>query len=198
MFDRWFWDPVNRLKLSNDFLPAAPPATFACSKCHRLQSFGGCDKNEWNQLIFHLSGGMLYGKEVPKPAGYRSQRKRTRVRQLNRPAPRRQMVLRRLLNGWSINRIARDMQVTPTCIRFQIKHLCAQENVKNRHELAKKLRAPVMPPLNQTERARLRYCLRITGPARRIHPPSNKACRRASNGPAIFVSQCSRRLVSDL
>ena len=134
MFDRWFSDPVILRKLSEDYLPAAPPATFACSKCHRLQSFGGCDKNEWNQLIFHLSGGMLYGKEVPKPAGYRSQRKRTRVRQLNRPAPRRQMVLRRLLNGWSINRIARDMQVTPTCIRFQIKHLCAQENVQNRHE----------------------------------------------------------------
>ena len=133
-----------------------PLPTFACFRCHRIRSDTRIGNAIWNQIVTHLTAGLLFGHEVTKPDWYSPTRLNTRTRQLNRPAPRRQMVLRRLLNGWSINRIARDMHVTPTCIRIQIHHLCAQENVKNRHELARKLRAPVMPPLNQIERARLR------------------------------------------
>jgi DNA-binding NarL/FixJ family response regulator len=57
------------------------------------------------------------------------------------------------MNGWSARRIARDLEVTPGAIYHQIRILCEQENVADRHELAAKLGASVSPPLNQIERA---------------------------------------------
>jgi DNA-binding NarL/FixJ family response regulator len=156
LFDCDFTDPSIQLKLTDADLPNSPPPTFACSKCHRIRWFTGYDKNDWTYLIFQLTAGLLFGHEVQKPSWFIPQRKNTRSRHLHRPAPRRQMVLRRLLNGWSKNRIAKDLQVAPGCIHIHITHLCAQENVKNRHELAAKLRASTPPPLNQIELARLR------------------------------------------
>jgi DNA-binding NarL/FixJ family response regulator len=136
-------------------LPPIPPPTFACCNCHRVRFVSFCDRNGWNQLIAQLTAGLLFGHEVPPPPSFKldQQRKRRRIRQLTRSAPRRQQVLRRLLIGWSIRRIARDMQVSIRAILNHVRILCLEEDVPDRHALAAKLNAAESPPLNQDERA---------------------------------------------
>jgi DNA-binding NarL/FixJ family response regulator len=151
--------------------------TFACYKCHRVRFISPIDRNFWNTLITYLSRGLLYGRDVPRPAEFRPEttinratdgagpcrsgadevrehlRKRPYRPQTNRPAPRRAMVLRRILNGWSPRKIARDMQISLRAVLNHIHTLCAHEQVNDRHALAKKLNSPHPQPLNQVDRA---------------------------------------------
>jgi len=55
---------------------AAPLPAFACVKCHKVRYFSRVDRNSWNQLVTHLSAGLLYGHEVEKPAWLTPDRKR--------------------------------------------------------------------------------------------------------------------------
>jgi DNA-binding NarL/FixJ family response regulator len=135
-----------------DALPTPPPM-FACYKCHRVRFTGRADRNDWNHIIAYLTGGLLYGREVTKPAWYTPDRKRPYRPQLHRPAPRRGQVLRRLMNGWSIRKIAADLQIGIRAVHNHIRILCAHERVPNRHMLARKFRSKHRQPLNQDERA---------------------------------------------
>jgi DNA-binding NarL/FixJ family response regulator len=112
--------------------------------------------NFWNQLISCLTGGMLYGREVQKPPSFQPHRQRTRIRQLNRAAPRRRQVLTRILNGWSVQQICRDLQMNYHVVHNHISHLCREEDVPDRHALVAKLGGSKSPPFNQIERAGIR------------------------------------------
>src|SRR5687767_2560939 len=50
-----------------DWLPE-PLWGFACCTCHDVLNFSRVNADAWNHLICHLSGGLLYGHEVAKPA----------------------------------------------------------------------------------------------------------------------------------
>jgi DNA-binding CsgD family transcriptional regulator len=131
-------------------------ATFACGDCHRILSFSNTNQSGWNTLVSHLSAALLFGHEVQPPPSFKigHDRKRTRIRRLGaRPPTKRQAVLRRLLNGWSNARIARDLGISIWALDNHIRILCRQEDVPDRHALAAKLGASVSPPLNQEERA---------------------------------------------
>jgi DNA-binding NarL/FixJ family response regulator len=153
MFDRWFIDPAQRLKLGELNLPEPPLPTFACRKCHNVQYISTTDRHGWNQIITYLSAGLLYGCEVPKPASFTPERKRTRIRQLHRQAPMRRKVLTRLANGWSNFQIAKDLQISRKAVNQHIYIICKEEDVPDRHALADKLNFAVSPPLNYIERA---------------------------------------------
>src|SRR5688572_15321670 len=124
LFDSWFTDPVIQLKLCDADLVEAPPATFACMACHGIYHFSPVARGSWNMLISYLTGGMLYGCEVEKPASYVPERKRTRTRQLNREAPVRRKVLTRLRNGWSNFQIARDLGISMGSVRGHVARIC--------------------------------------------------------------------------
>jgi DNA-binding NarL/FixJ family response regulator len=153
----WELQLERRRRWEADAMPR-PAGTFACKRCHRVRSFYETDGSGWNVLIAHLTAGLLYGCEVRPPRWYRigQGRKMRRVRQMTREAPRRQMVLRRLLNGWSVKRIARDMEISLRTVHQHIDALCRQEDVADRHALAAKLGAKCSPPLNNWERAGVR------------------------------------------
>jgi DNA-binding CsgD family transcriptional regulator len=153
MFDRWFIDPAQRLKLGELNLPEPPLPTFACRKCHNVQYISTTDRHGWNQIITYLSAGLLYGQEVPIPASFTPERKRTRIRQLHRQAPMRRKVLTRLANGWSNFQIAKDLQISRKAVNQHIYIICKEEDVPDRHALADKLNFAVSPPLNYIERA---------------------------------------------
>ena len=53
-----------------------PLPTFACNDCHRVQRFTRIGTRGWNKMIGHVSGGLLYGAEVPRPAWLTHDRKR--------------------------------------------------------------------------------------------------------------------------
>jgi hypothetical protein len=153
LFDSWFTDPVLQLKLCDADLPQPPPPTFACMRCHGITYFSSIKHDAWNQVITYLTAGMLYGREVQKPASFVPERKRTRIRQLNREAPVREKVLTRLRNGWSDFQIAREMGKTINAVRCAVRLICMQERVPDRHALAKKLHFAASPPPNVFQRA---------------------------------------------
>src|SRR5438128_2377704 len=148
-----FPDPVLRKKLCDADLPEPPPPVFACKLCHRVQYLSTTDHHGWNQLISYLSAGLLYGQEVPKPAAFVPERKKTLIRHLHREAPVRRKVLTRLANGWSNFQIAKDLQMSRKAVNQHIYTICNEENVPDRHALAEKLQFPVSPPPNYIERA---------------------------------------------
>ena len=51
----------------------------ACHRCHRIAYFSLFSRNGWNQFVLHISGGVLGGKDVAKPAGLKAVRKRRYV-----------------------------------------------------------------------------------------------------------------------
>ncbi|HEV8291579.1 MAG TPA: hypothetical protein VGP94_06630, partial [Tepidisphaeraceae bacterium] len=109
LFDSWFTDPVIQLRLSDADLAATPAACFACCRCHGVNWDSSIHPGFWNEVIGYLSGGMLYGREVEKPAGFVGRRKRTRVRQLDRSAPKMREVMERFSKGWSDFEIAMEL-----------------------------------------------------------------------------------------
>jgi DNA-binding NarL/FixJ family response regulator len=141
--------------LQKDLPPPNIP-TFACHTCHRVRHLSRIDRNTWNSLIAYLTAGLLYGREVPKPRWFHPTRKIAYHPQPTRQAPRRQQVLRRILNGWSIQQIARDLHTGIRAVHNHLRALCKQENVKDRHALTKKLNAPHPQPQNQYDRTKAR------------------------------------------
>ena len=152
LFDSWFTDPVIQLKLCDADLQEPPPPTFACMRCHRITYFSSTKHDAWNQVITYLSAGMLYGHEVPKPQWYRKERKRARSRQIFRAAPKREAILRRLSNGWTLQHIASDMLISLPSVYVSVSQILRQEQVKNRRELAAKLFWNHEQPLNNFEK----------------------------------------------
>jgi DNA-binding CsgD family transcriptional regulator len=94
---------------------------------------------QWNKFISYVTGGLLYGHEVPRPEWLGEVRKRAYRPQVNRGAPRREEVMRRVLAGESIEEIGWGMGITPQAVRYQLHVICKQEGVAGRRELARKL-----------------------------------------------------------
>jgi hypothetical protein len=117
----------------------ARPRRFACGTCHRIRYVSAAEPSAWNHFVTYLSGEMLYGSEVDKPAGLFGGRKRAYRPQTSRPAPRREHVMRRLREGWSIKAIAAELGVGVAAVHNHVKVLCTQEGVRGREQLAGKL-----------------------------------------------------------
>ena len=50
--------------------------SFACDHCWGVKHFSLSDHRGWNEFGTHLSGGLLFGREVARPAWVRYHRKR--------------------------------------------------------------------------------------------------------------------------
>jgi DNA-binding NarL/FixJ family response regulator len=131
-----------------------PPGTFACRECHRVRNTSRVSVEGWNQVVSHLTRGMLYGHEVERPQWYERQRKNARFRKLGRVAARREAVFVRLMNGWTYEQIARDLMMSIHNVTENVRVICKQEAVKSRRELAAKLGWNHEQPLNEIERIR--------------------------------------------
>src|SRR6266850_136338 len=149
----WFVDPAIQLKLTDADQVQEPPGMFACAGCHDVQYFSTVEKGFWNKLIFCLTGGMLYGREVKRPAELKEERRRVRVRRIHGGAPVREKVLARLRNGWSDFAIAKELGKSINAVRCQVRLILRGEGVADRQALAEKLEFAKSPPLNQEERA---------------------------------------------
>jgi DNA-binding NarL/FixJ family response regulator len=99
-------------------------------------------KDFWNDLVAHLSGGLLYGAEVSRPAWLTRQRRRPYAPRPNAPpAHRRLMVQERLLKGWPYKRIAADMHISPGTVDTHAQAIYAQHRVHGRAALIRQLGA---------------------------------------------------------
>jgi hypothetical protein len=55
--------------------------TFACERCWNVRRFSIADYRGWNEFVTYLSGGLLYGQEVERPADVQYERKREKRKQ---------------------------------------------------------------------------------------------------------------------
>jgi len=57
----------------------APPPCFACQACHKVEYLARpCVREAWNIAVTYLTGGLLYGHEVPMPETFTPNRRRMR------------------------------------------------------------------------------------------------------------------------
>jgi DNA-binding NarL/FixJ family response regulator len=114
------------------------------------------DRDSWNQFISHVTAGLLYGRDIPKPKDFHApdQRKRPHRPTLNRPpSQRRQQVLDLLLQGHAYDEIAKTLNIGYATVHGHVKHLYKQYDVHSREQLAKKQNHPLPPPRASTKRA---------------------------------------------
>ena len=110
---------------------SAPMGTFACGVCHGVM-FHTCDvQANWNRLISHLSDGLMYGRDVPRPAWFSVRRKVNWHPILNRaPSKRRAMILEDILAGLSYRQIMRKQGIALSTVSTQAAILYKQHRVK--------------------------------------------------------------------
>jgi len=119
----------------------------------RIDGTTRVNSSAWNQVVSHLTRGLLFGHEVQKPQWYRPQRKNARSRRLHAaPALKREAVFTRLMNGWTPEQIALHLLISKDAVELHTQRICKQERVKNRRELAAKLGWKHEQPLNGREK----------------------------------------------
>jgi DNA-binding NarL/FixJ family response regulator len=150
-------DEVNTPSVLCPHPSALSPSSFACATCHNIRTVSPIENIYWNYLITHLSGGLLYGREVPKPQWFNDFATRKREYQpIARPSPRRSQALQLLLRGLSLKQIAREMHVKFVTAFKHLSDLLKQENVPNRAALARKFGSTAPQPPDPHEQAAIR------------------------------------------
>jgi DNA-binding CsgD family transcriptional regulator len=130
------------LKLSRDEWDQLepPPMTFACARCHGVRTYSRADKNSWNELVHHLSGGLLYGFEVEQPAWLKGRKRAYAPLPGRKPSKRCEEVLDRLLRGWRDRQIAKDLGISFHRARNLVARVLKQNHAHGRKELIRMLR----------------------------------------------------------
>jgi hypothetical protein len=122
-----------------DALPE-PMRTFACAPCHNVLHFARLNRFNWNHLISHLSGGMMYGREVPRPTWYVQRRTRPfRPNPSYPPSRHRPQILEAIVNGLSHSQTALKLGVCRRTVTYHAKALYRQHGVKGLAALRAKL-----------------------------------------------------------
>jgi DNA-binding CsgD family transcriptional regulator len=183
--------------------PAALPACpnfFACHNCHRIRRFSLTNPSaSWNELVTHLSAGLLYGHEVPKPEWFPKPlrqaqgfspgsesivfRKRAYTRHLTRHSPRRHQVAELLLRGHTRNQISKMMRITRAGVDQHCLKLYAQLRVHNLRQLAEALNQPAPPrrtPIRDAVQRLLLQGQRYEDIANRLGNTRSAICTHAS------------------
>lgn len=118
--------------------PLRPAACFACAACHRVKGFTRVDSIGWNQLVTHLSAGLLYGREVPKPAWWTAERKVVYTPR-GATAARHARIEAGLAAGKSPAEIAATEGVAEMTVRYHARVLCRERGVHGIAELRRVL-----------------------------------------------------------
>lgn len=125
----------------------APSLAFACHHCHRVR-YLTLNTDGWNHLVTHLTAGLLYGHEVPRPESITHTRKR-RFAPHTRATPRRDQVQSLLLRGLTSKQIAAALGIQYGTVVAHIERIYKHHAVHSRAELKAKL-----TPAQSTPRAK--------------------------------------------
>jgi hypothetical protein len=134
--------------------PPRPLPTFACMQCHQVMFVRRFNHESWNRLIAHLTGGLVYGHEVPRPDWWKRERKVAFHPILRRtPSKRRQMILEDILAGLSYQQIMRKQGIAKSTVSMQALVLYRQHGVKGPAALRAKLGASDLKAPDTTDKA---------------------------------------------
>ena len=148
-------DPAPARENGADAHPAMPPC-FACSRCHGVRHFSPVARGAWNYFVSYASAGLLYGREVPRPAWFKPERRRA-YHPLPRRAPsRRQLqVLERLKQGWPMTRIALDLRIGTSTVEAYARQVYRHHHVRTRRALMRVLGVTTPQPIRPRTRPRV-------------------------------------------
>ena len=120
--------------------------------------FSRLEADLWNNVIAYFTQGLLYGREVPRPAWLTKDRKRAYRPHINRaPSERIAQVTELLLRGLSRAQIAARLGLSIKTVDTYAMKAYARQRVHSLRELAAKLGRP--DPLGPTKRQRVRQHL---------------------------------------
>ena len=147
--------PPRRADADADARPEMP-ACFACTHCHAVRHFSPVARGAWNYFVSYLSAGLLYGREVPKPAWFKPERRRAyHPLPGRRPSKRQQQVLRRLKWGWTLSRIALDLRIGTSTVEAYARQVYRHHHVRTRRELMRVLGVSTPQPIRPRTRPRV-------------------------------------------
>jgi DNA-binding CsgD family transcriptional regulator len=152
---RTIYLPLPRLNLLQWSAPElvrraeAPPPEIdglACMRCHGVRYLNRTHPGCWNHLISYLSGGLMFGAEVPRPQWVKPVRTRAYApRPGCEPSKRRAEMVERLLEGLTYAQIARRMGLSENTVDSYARKTYAAYGVRRREELARRL-GRTLPP----------------------------------------------------
>lgn len=137
------WDPAPS---GAEAMPQAL-STFACMRCHDVCFFSRGDVLEsWNSLVMHLTGGMMYGREVERPDWLTEEPKRVYRKHAQKPLePEIQRTLDLLVDTeLPLVAIARELGVAPEAVACRAIRLRRRFGAKDREELRQICRPAVV------------------------------------------------------
>lgn len=115
--------------------------SFACMWCHNVMQNSRVLPDNWNRLVSHLSGGLLYGADVRKPAWFTRERKVAFHPILNRPpSKRRELILRDIAAGLSYRQIMQKQGIAKSTVSMQAAIIYRQHRVKGAAALRELMR----------------------------------------------------------
>jgi DNA-binding CsgD family transcriptional regulator len=113
---------------------------YACAACHKVRVISRSNHNFWNAVIGYLTGGLMYGWEVPRPAWLTKDRKRAYVPKVHaKPAWRRAAVMELLLEGKTRRQIAVELDMSVRTVDCHVQRIYRQYHVRGREELMRKV-----------------------------------------------------------
>lgn len=117
--------------------PHAFPFLPACHRCHRILNVNLSRRQGWNEFIFHISGGLLYGHEVPRPDDIPA-KKQTRPWGRHRTllAEKHDDILAALAAGRSVTSIARDLGIPQSTLHDHVQRLQGKDPRARRRKRA--------------------------------------------------------------
>jgi DNA-binding NarL/FixJ family response regulator len=137
-----------------------PTATFACKRCHNIRFTSSICKDYWNDLITYLTAGLLYGREVPRPAWAAAKRKNKYApRPTREPSKRRPQIQELLLKGKSYAQISTELGLSERTVNDYACQIYRQHEVSGHHArraLAKRLNRQA-PPNKPSKRQGIRF-----------------------------------------
>ncbi len=132
--------------------PLAGMRSFACATCWGVRGLSLLTSAGWNDFVTYVSGGLLYGSEVARPAWLIPERKRRYTRHVRRPPSHsRQQVLKGLIAGETYKEIAQRLGLSYPTIYSHATKLYRQHDVHSREQLAAKLNTTPTPTLTPAQ-----------------------------------------------
>lgn len=121
----------------------APRGPFACTYCWGVRTLDLFNHDGWNNFIKHITGGLLYGQEVPRPFDLvpAIRQRRASRRRTPRPAPRRDQIQALLIEGLSYREIATRMGLRYKTVAKSAWTIYKRHNARDRAELIEKCTA---------------------------------------------------------
>src|SRR5690606_28428525 len=143
MADQLFLDDPAEAYLADEIraVPFPKPRIrgFACEKCHRIKRYSHCDSNAWNEFVAWATGGLLYGRDVPRPDWLIPERKvEYTPRPRRNPGQRTDQVERALLDGKTFEQIADDLGIAKGTVLWHAQQVYKRHGVQTLADFLKK------------------------------------------------------------